>query len=338
MTTPQTSYDYTQPNAFAGMIASGEHEVLSYRNQETSAIPFGIMVAQGTLEGDLKLMVSGAKPIGVLVHTHAANQWGITEASTAGLQPGNSSSGMGSVMREGRVYVLVEQTVTVADPVYYRHTANGAGKLQVGAFRMDADTSHAYLLNGGRWIKGATAGNYAELEFDINAHLAGVDSSADAALRTDLADTANAKGAALVGVEDSATRFAGATVEACLAEALVKGDMGVVAATPGAEGSNAIDVVCALQTVSGVAIEAAREVEIETLAVTDNKGDLSAATSAVGTLNKAVNPATGPNVAWMTSTSGGLFSFKVTNDVAETTMVRITADGCRPKVLKLTFT
>jgi hypothetical protein len=39
----------------------------------------------------------------------------------------------------------------------------------------------------------------------------------------------------------------------------------------------------------------------------------------------------------MTTTAAGLFSFKVTNTAAEVTHVRITVDGFRTRVIKLTF-
>jgi hypothetical protein len=220
---PQNSYDYDQPNAFAGMIADGyKPEVLSYRNSETTDIPFGIMVAQGTGEEDLKLMVAGAKAIGVLLHSHNTDQMGMTLAlsSTGGLKGTSTAGGpgRGNVAREGRAYVLVEQTVLVTDPVYWRHTANGAGKLQPGAFRKDSDSSNAYLLNGARWIKGATTGNLAVLEWDLNAHFAGADAGADAALRGNLADVSNGEGASLVAIEDAASLLTAATVEAGIAE------------------------------------------------------------------------------------------------------------------------
>lgn len=124
-----------------------------------------------------------------------------------------------------------------------------------------------------------------------------------------------------------------------LLKALEDGDaqIGVVAATPGNEDTNAIDVVCQLKDLAGVAIAEARQVMIRSIAVSADKGDLAAATAAVGTVKEAYNPATGENVLWMETTAGGAFSFKVTNDVAEETVVSIQADGCLPKVLKLTF-
>jgi len=114
-------------------------------------------------------------------------------------------------------------------------------------------------------------------------------------------------------------------------------EVGYVTTTPGAEAANAIDVVCAIFDSAGVAVTSAKEVFIETLAVTADQGDLAAASAAVGTLVKAVNPTTGPNIATMTSTAAGLFSFKVTDTAAEVCHVRILAEGCRPKIIKLTF-
>ena len=70
--------------------------------------------------------------------------------------------------------------------------------------------------------------------------------------------------------------------------------------------------------------------------VTGHRPDCSVALG--GSVLKAVNPASGENVMTMETTAGGLFSFSVTNDAgAETTEVQITADGCIPRVLKLTF-
>ena len=102
--------------------------------------------------------------------------------------------------------------------------------------------------------------------------------------------------------------------------------------------ANAIEIACTLKSLDdGTTLAEARPVYIETLAVTADKGDLAAAGTPVGTLVKAVNPSTGPNVAWFTTTSGGLVSFRVTNDAAETTIVRITPQGGVTKTLVLTF-
>lgn len=107
--------------------------------------------------------------------------------------------------------------------------------------------------------------------------------------------------------------------------------------TAGAESGNAIDCVCAVLNPDGTALSAATQVMIRSLAVTADKGDLAAATSAVGTVKKAFTPATGENVLWMETSATGTFSFKCSNDQAEETVIQITAEGCRPYVAKLTF-
>jgi hypothetical protein len=124
------------------------------------------------------------------------------------------------------------------------------------------------------------------------------------------------------------------------AQAIADVALGTVVATTGLEGAvaaNAFDVVCHLVDVGGNPIAEAREVMIRSLAVTDAKGALAAAGTAVGTVKKAVTPATGENVLWMETTAAGLFSFRCTDDQVEAVGVEITAEGCRPKVLKLTF-
>lgn len=127
----------------------------------------------------------------------------------------------------------------------------------------------------------------------------------------------------------AATTAANAAVEAALDRITV---------TPGAEAANAVECACTITTAAGVAVASAREVQIRTLAVTADEGDIAAAGTPVGTLVKAVNPATGENVATMTTTAAGAFSFKVTDTAAEVVHVVVLSDGCIPRVVKLTFT
>lgn len=46
---------------------------------------------------------------------------------------------MEAYVEEGAVWCVVENAVDLTDPVYCRHTANGTGKTQLGAFRSDSD-------------------------------------------------------------------------------------------------------------------------------------------------------------------------------------------------------
>lgn len=114
----------------------------------------------------------------------------------------------------------------------------------------------------------------------------------------------------------------------------------LVTATVGVEGAasaNAIDVVCAVTNPDGSAITVARQVMVRSLPTTADKGDIAAATAAVGTLGPVQNPATGANVANFVTTAAGLFSFKISNDVAEANEVEISGEGIKTRVLRLTF-
>lgn len=111
----------------------------------------------------------------------------------------------------------------------------------------------------------------------------------------------------------------------------------VVAAVAGAEAGNAIEVACTIKDRSGNVIASAREVMVESFAVTNAKGVISAAGTPVGTLQKVNSPATGANRAWFTTTAGGLFSFSIADDQVESVICVIHADGCDPKLVKLTF-
>lgn len=71
-----------------------------------------------------------------------------------------------NVVTKGRVYVLVDQTVTPTDTPYVRYTA-GAGNSVRGSFRKDADTDKAVVASRCRFLEGATAGGFALLEVNL---------------------------------------------------------------------------------------------------------------------------------------------------------------------------
>lgn len=91
-----------------------------------------------------------------------------------------------------------------------------------------------------------------------------------------------------------------------------------------AEAGNAIAVTGQVRTLDGEAYSAAIEVVVRTLAVTADKGDISVTT---GTSRKIVNPATGENVCWLTTTAAGAFAVSVANDQAELTNLSVTPGG-----------
>lgn len=101
-----------------------------------------------------------------------------------------------------------------------------------------------------------------------------------------------------------------------------------------AEAANAIVVSGVVKDMNGDAVSAAKQVLVRTLAVTADKGDISVT---VGTSKKVVNPATGENVAWITTTAAGAFAVSVANDVAEDTLIQVTTEDGVSALLKLTF-
>lgn len=165
----QTSYGSGMPVAFAGMKAdSGEDDCRSFSQAEASAeVPFGVAVAQGA-SGSKAILPADAnsKIVGVVVHSHDYVP-GIQLGDT-GIKPKN----MMSVMAQGRIWVLVEEAVAVNDPVFVRHTANGAGKLQKGAFRNDIDTDKCISVPGARFITASSGAGIVQIEIDIPANFA----------------------------------------------------------------------------------------------------------------------------------------------------------------------
>lgn len=165
----QTSYA-EMPVAFAGMKAdASDDQVDSYAQGEASAeIPFGVMVCQGTAGGtsgtpDKAILPVDANsvPVGVVVHSHDYDSR--TELGTTGLKPKT----MLSVMRRGRIWVQVEDAVTVNAPAFYRYTSDGGSNTQVGKFRSDADSAKALKVRGAIYKTAASAGGFAILELDM---------------------------------------------------------------------------------------------------------------------------------------------------------------------------
>lgn len=68
----------------------------------------------------------------------------------------------------GDIYVFTETDVTPNDPVFFRHTANGAGKDVIGRFRNDADAGTCdQVLVGASWQGSFLAGDFAILTLNL---------------------------------------------------------------------------------------------------------------------------------------------------------------------------
>lgn len=122
-------------------------------------IGFGVGLVQTAVEGQTALpSATGFVFEGVSVQTNKPVQNATGEAQyDAGEEI--------TVLRKGRIWVYAEVAVAVNDPVFLRHTVNGA--LVPGDFRNDADTARADQITNARWITATTAAGLAQIEINI---------------------------------------------------------------------------------------------------------------------------------------------------------------------------
>ena len=117
----------------------------------------GIALEQGPGDRDGRLPVSGGTFRGVTLLSHAN---GDSELSGDDLFEPRS---LVPVLRQGEVWVKVEENVTPASVPHYRHTASGANT-QRGAFRASTDGGKATSLAGkAEFRSSASAGGLARL-------------------------------------------------------------------------------------------------------------------------------------------------------------------------------
>lgn len=166
MTATQTSVAAKAP-AYAGMRSDASRDTngRSYTSEEASAeIAFGTFVGQGANEkGMLLLAATADKVIGALVNSMAFAK--DVEVGDTGLKPAMT----GTVDSRQRLWVLCEQDVTPADPVFIRCVAAGAEV--AGSVRKDADTADA--VDASHWARflGANVGTLVEVEYDVHGRL-----------------------------------------------------------------------------------------------------------------------------------------------------------------------
>jgi len=131
----QSTFATTPDEGKKGHPAStGEYLADSLTNDEAAtAIGFGLGVKANGEDG-CKLPASSADAIeGVTMHVPLIQPDANGDRKTP-------TDGVCLVMQRGRIWVDVEETVSKGDPVFVRHTANGAGK-DPGQFRKDSDGS-----------------------------------------------------------------------------------------------------------------------------------------------------------------------------------------------------
>lgn len=170
----QTSYSVTMAAAFEGQIAeSGPKRIRTGRNNMASTqIGYGRFVAfdPGSGTTDLAIKLPDALSnllLGVLIWQAAH------EPQTTGIDP---VTGIGDVMEQGTVWMLTEQAVTPADPVYVRVdvSASPTGTSPaVGKVRKDADPTgglasvdRAVAVPNCRFLTSASAGALVKVELN----------------------------------------------------------------------------------------------------------------------------------------------------------------------------
>ena len=118
----QTTVPANQAVSYAGMLGDATTDnVDSMVSTEASAeVPFGVMVQHGTADTDAKLLsATSNKLAGVVLQSHAYAVG--TELGTVGLLPKASLS----VLRQGKVWVNVEEAVAVGGAVRVRAAGTG---------------------------------------------------------------------------------------------------------------------------------------------------------------------------------------------------------------------
>lgn len=145
----QTTYSADPSKAFPGMVDAGPTDSLSRANGQGAEMDFGLAVSPDAVNGDTQFEeYDGSTVLGVLRHEHQLAEAGVSSVA---------SLAEASVLTKGRVWVKIEETIAVGDPVFVRSAAGGGGS-EIGAFRNDADTATAIeLTSGARWVQGGTA-------------------------------------------------------------------------------------------------------------------------------------------------------------------------------------
>ena len=160
----QTTFNNEHGVAFPGMKAdAGFDRVRSALNEEAVAIPFGLLVVQGTEDEEALLYdAAGLDPLGIVIHTHAFNNQALSNDD--GVAAGEP---MG-VLTRGSIRTLVETGdtgVVAGGSVYARHTA-GVGE-QLGSLRSDSDGGDATLIPGLVFRSTTAAGDSAIVEVNL---------------------------------------------------------------------------------------------------------------------------------------------------------------------------
>lgn len=173
----QTTFSSAPATAINGQPVGQDNDYITMKNVEASAsIAFGRAVCfkLAAPASDLDALLPALETdtvAGIVVHTDTyARSWTSSDGTTfgdldsTGLRPG----AMMKIMRRGRIRVIVEDTVAVGDRLWVRcEAAEGDPEFVGGLNNADDGTEMIDCTKQGVWMTSATAGGFAELEFDF---------------------------------------------------------------------------------------------------------------------------------------------------------------------------
>ncbi len=258
--------------------------------------------------------------------------------AAAGAWPRLKSPAGADVLRPG-MFVSVSEGDALGNKVFILTTDSfTVGSDAIAFGRLDADHAAAEAAKDAAVVARGAAEN-AQAAAEIAQGLSETAQGASEAAR-DLAVTAKndaiaAKDLSITAKNDAIAAKVGA-IAIVEAAAAFQGGFRSVGLSAASEVTGAIVVTGQLVDGVGNAVAAVTAVLVETVAVTDNKGDISLVGSE-GTAKKIANPATGPNVAWLETKSDGTFQISIADDVAEDVLVTARTTNGITTMLKLTF-
>jgi hypothetical protein len=163
---PQTTYGLTLTAAYEGMAKVERGGARSGRNNSGAEIPYGRIVVYDSGAGlsDMPISfklpaTSGDKILGGLMY----------EQAHEGTVTGVPDDAINSIVHQGKMWILTEQAVTPADPVFVRYDISGATGTSpaLGKVRKDADTAKAVALTNAQFMSTAAAGALVEVMFNL---------------------------------------------------------------------------------------------------------------------------------------------------------------------------
>ncbi len=130
-----------------------------------AAMPAGVIVSQGTADLGAVVPATAAAvvaAIGVVIY-NALLPAPSDDATTNDFAANRAAE----VMNEGQIWAVCEDAIAAGAQVYCRYTANGAGKLQLGAVRSDVDGGNAALLPNCRAQSTSTGAGVIKLRVNL---------------------------------------------------------------------------------------------------------------------------------------------------------------------------